>query len=429
MQSIRLILLSLTLTYPLFAIEPLFSISDQVKKVLPSIVKIKVQKNELNSDESELIATDTGGSGFVLDSNHHLVTNAHVIGESKKIAIIDQNNVEYIASLIAKDDKSDIAVLEASAFIAPELPDANTTALSAGDAVFAIGSPFSLDHSVSLGIISAKERFLPNYPYTHFIQTDAAINPGNSGGAMFDLKGELVGMTSTYFSRQGGYTNIAFAIPIEDVRRIAQNLLNEKTIQRGYLGAQLLISERLSRKLGYQASTLLTKVNKGSPADNAGLRTGDLIVAIDSKNFKDSGDLHRTLERSHPNDTITLSFVRDKQIKNTTITLGIPTYEQKELNNLGSGDASEKLGLLVQEGQSGLEVITTYATAKTTGLETKDIILQINGIPIKTIEVLNSHISKLKETEIAFLTIKRESGTITLPIGNKTALKGYVSKN
>ncbi|HZF71097.1 S1C family serine protease, partial [Sulfuricurvum sp.] len=233
MLPIRLVLLTLILTYPLSAMEPLFSISDQVKKVLPSIVKIKVQKNGLSSDENELISTDAGGSGFVLDSDHHLVTNAHVIGEGKKIAIIDQNNVEYVASLIAKDDKTDIAVLEAPAFNAPELTDADTTALSAGDGVFVIGSPYSLDHSVSLGIISAMERFLPNYPYIHFIQTDAAVNPGNSGGAIFDLKGELVGMTSTYFSRQGGYTNIAFAIPIEEVRRIAHTLLNDKKIIRG----------------------------------------------------------------------------------------------------------------------------------------------------------------------------------------------------
>ncbi|MDD2267223.1 trypsin-like peptidase domain-containing protein [Sulfuricurvum sp.] len=429
MLPIRLFLFTLILTYSLSAMEPLFSISAQVKKVLPSIVKIKVQKNGLSSDENELISTDAGGSGFVLDSDHHLVTNTHVIGEGKKIAIIDQKNVEYIANLIAKDDKTDIAVLEAPAFNAPELIDGNTTALSAGDGVFVIGSPYSLDHSVSLGIISAIERFLPNYPYIHFIQTDAAVNPGNSGGAIFDLKGELVGMTSTYFSRQGGYTNIAFAIPIEEVRRIAHHLLNEKKIVRGYLGAELLISERLSRKMGYQASTFVTKIDNNSPADNAGLQSGDLIVAVDSENFKDSGDLHRILEHSHPGETITLTYVRDKQLKMATIILGIPSDEQKELNNLGMGDASEKLGLLVQEGNEGIEVITTFATAKITGLRAKDIILQFNTIPIKTIDVLNSHLSRLKDTEIAFFTIKRENTIITLPIGQKTALKGYLSKN
>lgn len=410
------------------ASEPFIGVSEKVKSVLPSIVKIKVQKSEPIGDDSELTASDSGGSGFIFDNEHHIVTNAHVIGEAKKIAIIDQENNEYSAVLVAKDDKTDIAVLKSTAFNAPVLLENNGSAAS-GDGIFAIGSPFSLGHSVSFGIIGAINRFLPNYPYLHFIQIDAAINPGNSGGPLFNQQGELIGMVSTYFSKQGSYTNIAFALSITDVHRIASRLIEEKKIIRGYLGAEMLISERLSRKLGYKSSVLISRIEPNSPAKISGLKSGDIIIGFNDSLLNDGGEFHRFLERSHPDETILLTIVRDKQRKTVNVKLRSTPIEKKEKTNVGTADISEKLGLILREENSEIEVILSYGMAKTVGIDPKDKIVEINDIEVKTIQEFNIQLNKLKEAEIAFVTIKRDAGILLLPLGNKAALKAYVSRN
>lgn len=408
--------------------ETIPNLSEHVQRVLPSIVKIKVQKSDLSDDENELTATDSGGSGFVLDNEHRIITNAHVIGDAKKISIIDSLNREYSAKLIAKDDKTDIAVLESSAFSAPVLHESNSS-VSAGDSVFAIGSPFSLGHSVTYGIVSANNRFLANYPYVRFIQIDAAINPGNSGGALFNQNGELIGMNSTYYSKQGNYTNIGFAIPISDVRRIATRLIQENPIQRGYLGAELLLSERISRKLGLKASAYISRIDPNSPAEKSGLRSGDAVVAVDDVHLRDGGEFHRYLEHSKPNQTLNLTFYRDKQKMNTDVTLGSFSNEKKESNNAGSADECEKIGLILKEDINGIHAIATFQTAKTVGIEAGDTIKEINKQSVTTIKELNSIIGKLKENEIALIKIERGNTSNILPIGTKTAIKPYITKN
>lgn len=408
--------------------DTITNLPDHVQRVLPSIVKIKVQKSDLSDDDNELTATDSGGSGFILDNEHRIITNAHVIGDAKKISIIDSFNREYSAKLIAKDDKTDIAVLESSAFSAPVLQESNSS-VSAGESVFAIGSPFSLGHSVTYGIVSANNRFLANYPYVHFIQTDAAINPGNSGGALFNQNGELIGMNSTYYSKQGNYTNIAFTIPIKDVRRISTRLISENPIQRGYLGTELLLSERISRKLGLKASAYISSIEPNSPAEKSGLRSGDAIVAVNDLQFRDGGELHRYLEHSKPDQTLNLTFYRDKQRLNTDVILGTFPNEKKENNNAGSGDESEKIGLILKEDTDGIHVIATFQTAKAVGIEAGDTIKEINKQSITTIKELNSIIGKLKENEIALIKIERGNTPIMLPIGTKTAIKPYITKN
>lgn len=429
MKLLELWIIAFILSIASFAAEPIFAISDHVKKVLPSIVKIKVQQSIPINDESELTSADTGGSGFVVDNEHHIVTNAHVVADSKKIVIVDHHNIEYPATLIAKDEKTDIALLDVPTFDATVLLENNVSLPCAGDGVFAIGSPYSLGHSVSLGVISAIDRFLPNYPYIHFIQTDAAINPGNSGGALFNLNGELIGMTSTYFSKQGGYTNIAFAIPIADVHRVTERLLNQKQIERGYMGAELLLSERISRKLGYLSSVFISRTEPNSPAEAAGLKTGDIITALNGTPINDGGELHRFLESSSPEETITLSLIREKEHKTVIIKLGTTPLEKKEVTNIASADASEKHGLILRETSAGIEVLVSYSTAKIIGIDPTDIIIQFNSISIKTIQELNIQLGKLKETEIALIAIKRNGNIITLPIGSKSAIKAYASRN
>lgn len=426
MKKVPILFLSLLYTLSV-ASEPCINLSEHVKNVLPSVFKIKVQKSEPSNDESELTATDSGGTGFLLDKSY-VVTNAHVIGDAKKIALIDHQNNEYSAILIGKDEKTDIAVLQSTSFVENHLLESNTS-VNVGEGVFAIGSPYSLGHSVTYGIVGAINRFLPNYPYIQFIQIDAAINPGNSGGPLLNQEGELIGMISTYFSKQGSYTNIAFAIPIADVHRIATQLIDERKIRRGYLGAELVSSERISRKLGQRASVYVSRIESNSSAYQSGLQTGDLIIGFNDIFINDCGELHRFLEKSHPDEMITLNVIRERQRKKITIKLGSVPNSKKETINAGTADSSEKLGLILREENYEVEVIFSYSIGKIIGINPKDRIKEINGVEIKSIQEFNTQLSKLKEGEIALVKIKRESSTLVLPIGNKTALKAYSSQN
>lgn len=412
----------------LIATELHINLIEHVKNVLPSVVKIKVQKNEPSNDESELTATDSGGSGFLMLDGSYIVTNAHVIGDAKKIAVIDYQNNEYSAVLIAKDDKTDIAVLQSKSLTKNYLLESNSS-VNVGEGVFAVGAPFSLGHSVTYGIVGAINRFLPNYPYIRFIQIDAAINPGNSGGPLFNQQGELIGMVSTYFSKQGSYTNIAFAIPISDVRRIAARLIEEKKIIRGYLGTELLASERISRKLGQRTSLFVSRVEPNSPAQQSGLQTGDLIIGFNETTLDDGGELHRYLENRSPNEIVILTIIREKQRKNIVIKLASTPIQTKEIINAGSADSSEKIGLVLREEDSELEVLYSFATAKTVGINPKDKIKEINGIVVKSIQEFNAQLSKLKEGEIGLMKIKRENNIFIIPIGSKTSLKAYTTLN
>ncbi|HEX5623185.1 MAG TPA: trypsin-like peptidase domain-containing protein [Sulfuricurvum sp.] len=407
------------------------SVAKNAPALLSSVVKIKVQRTDTIPEESELIQNDTGGSGFVFDAHHHILTNAHVIKDAKKIAIVDLNNTEYPATLVAKDDKSDIAILEAASFNAPQIAYGQNAALSIGDSVFVIGSPYSLGLGVTVGVVSSLQRYLPNYPYQYFIQTDAAINPGNSGGPMFNRNGELIGVATMTFSKSGSYTNIGFAIPIQEALRIGNLLIRDKKIERGYLGAEFLISDKVSRKMGYQASLLITRIESKSPANDAGLKAGDLLIELNDEKFYDSGALHRFLNRSSPNDQINISYIRDKKRYSTTVTLTAAPVSASPVINVGTGDSAEKLGLILQETveKAGIEVVLSYASAKTAGFASGDMLHSVNATAVKTIKEFNTQLAKLKENEITMITLRRNGDLIRLPLGSKTALQGYTTAN
>lgn len=406
--------------------EAHLSVSGHVNTILPSIVQVKAQKSDSNGDETEFIESDSGGTGFVLEAPNRILTNAHIVGDAKKIVVVDQTRSEYPAILVGKDDATDIAVLEVAGLALPPLTSGNSVSLKVGDTVFLAGYPFSLGHSVSLGIISGKDRFLPNYPYIRFIQTDAAVNPGNSGGPIFNGYGELIGMVSTYFSRNGGYTNIAFAIPVNDVRRIAEILARDHKVQRGYLGADLLISDKLVRKMGHKSGVFVTRVDADSPAAKADIRAGDLIIGSNDQKLDDSGRLHRLLEQMRPDENLTLTLQRDDNTVVAMVRLGDPTAIKEPLINIGSGDDAEKMGLILQEKGQELEVAISYGMAKKMGFISKDVILRVNNTSVKTIKELNAQLDQLKQNDMALIQIQR-NGTqrLTLPLGSKTAIKGY----
>jgi serine protease Do len=246
---------------------------------------------------------------------------------------------------------------------------------------------------------------------------------------MFNLNGELLGIVSTYFSRQGGYTNIAFAIPIDEARSIADRLIQDKTIKRGYFGAELLLSDNVARKLGEPSGIFITAVDPESPAAKAGLRPGDLIIGINSRRLQESGELHRFLERSSPNTPLALTLLRNGQSVTANIRLGDQTSEKIVMNNAGRNDAAEKLGLIVEEKGQQIGVLMSYGAARTAGFHPGDTLLSINGKSLKSIKDLNERLALLKENEFVFASVQRENEKFILPLGSKSAIKGYSTRN
>jgi serine protease Do len=309
------------------------------------------------------------------------------------------------------------------------IPFGNSTQVSVGDNVFVIGAPYSLGLGVTVGVISALERYLPSFPYQYFMQTDAAINPGNSGGPLFNHMGELIGVATMTFSKSGTYTNIGFAIPINQAVRIANLLVSKQKIDRGYLGADLLISDKVSRKLGLKSSLLITHIDPIGPAQTAGLNAGDILTQLNDEKFTDNGMLHRYLEQSKPGDSLKLTYIRDKKYANTMISLGIVPNITAPITNIGTADQAEKLGLILEEKEREIETIISYGSAKTSGFVKGDKIVKINGYGIKTLQEFNTQLAKLKDNEIAMISLYRNKDLIILPLGSKTALGGNTTSN
>jgi serine protease Do len=206
--------------------------------------------------------------------------------------------------------------------------------------------------------------------------------------------------------------------------------MRDKIIQRGYFGAEFLLSEKVVRKMGQQTAVLITRIDQISPAAKAGLRAGDLIVGVGNAELKDSGELHRLLERSRPDDDLALHIVRNNQYSVINVRLGMAPVKKEAISNIGTGDQAEKLGLILRENSQGIEVTVSYAMAKTIGFNPNDRIVRINGTPVKSIKELNGQLMQLKENDIALVGIQRNGNeTFTLPIGTKTAIKGYTTLN
>lgn len=409
----------------LYSAESLSSLSETVKQVSPSVVKIKVKRSDDVKDNGDFVFTDASGSGFVFDVNGHILTNAHVVKDAKKIIVCDVNNTEIQASVVGSDQRTDIAIIKVDKNIASPVSLGDSFKLSEGDFVFAVGSPFSLGHSVSAGIVSKVKRFLPSTPHLLFIQTDAAINPGNSGGPLFDIGGKLVGVASMSFSRSGGYSNIGFAIPVEDAIRIGKELVVKGKIERGMLGADVAISERVAKKMGYQNGVLVSRVYSGYPAELSGIHGGDLIIEVNKIEIKDGGELHRVLESMKPQDSIDIVFVRNKVKHKAKITLSKAQEPKPVLNNAGSKDKADEFGIIAKEhpDKQAVEVLASYSSAALVGFESGDIIKEIDGKQINSLKILNNSIGKIGDKNIGIAKIIRKDKTILLPIGSKKAVQ------
>ena len=242
------------------------------------------------------------GSGFIMDSNGYILTNAHVIEGATTIYVTLTDKREFKAKLIGSDPRTDVALVKIEASNLPKLPVGDSSRVRVGEWVLAIGSPFGLDNTVTAGIVSAKGRET-NDSITPFIQTDVAINPGNSGGPLINTRGEVIGINSQIYSKSGGYMGISFAIPIDEVIRISEQLKVNGRIVRGRIGVTITeLTKELAESINFvgRRGVLIRAVEQGAPAALAGLEVGDVITKINEKEIERGVDLTRSISEIRP---------------------------------------------------------------------------------------------------------------------------------
>ncbi len=332
------------------------------KKVSPAVVHIKTTtiKRRANYGEDAEIEDmirqfhgggmpsyprQSSGSGVILTDDGYIITNYHVISEAGQVEVILNDKRSYIAQLIGKDPSTDLALLKIEAKNLAFVPYGNSENLQIGEWVLAIGNPFDLTSTVTAGIVSAKGRNInllkDQYAIESFIQTDAAVNPGNSGGALVNLKGELIGINTAIATQTGYYAGYSFAVPINIVKKVTQDLMQHGEIQRAILGVSIReIDATLAQELDLQDldGVYISGVIKNSAASDAGIKVGDVIKKIEGVAINSAAELQTRIAMHRPGDKVSITFARKKALKKTNVIL---KNQQGEIKLLGQAPSQE----------------------------------------------------------------------------------------
>lgn len=337
------------------------------------------------------------GSGVIIREDGYIVTNNHVIDKASKIEVTLNNNQTYDATLVGTDPATDVALIKIDASGLPVVPLGDSDALRLGEWVIAIGSPYDLRSTITAGIVSAKGRSMPNYTgefkIESFIQTDAAVNPGNSGGALVNKAGELVGINTAIISQTGSYAGYSFAVPVNIVKRIVDDLLDFGSVKRAMLGISMQnIDKKLAddMKLSSTNGVYIHEVTKGGAADKAGLKKGDVITAIDSMKVVDGSSVQAMVSRFHPGDKAVISIIRDGKTRDVEVTFLAAAAENGTVDEDGSvafygaGIKAADKETCAKYGIRGGVVITSVGPGKIqdAGVTEGFIILYVNDKPV-----------------------------------------------
>ena len=264
------------------------------------------------------------GSGFILSSDGYVLTNAHVVDDASEVLVRLTDKREFRAKVVGIDKRTDVAVLKIDATSLPKVTIGDPDKLKVGEWVAAIGKPFGLENTITAGIVSAKGRELPNENLVPFIQTDVPINPGNSGGPLFNMKGEVIGINSLIYSRTGGYMGLAFAVPIDVAMNAVKQIQEKGRVTRGRIGVQIQeVNKETADAFGLSKAggALVNSVEKGGPADKAGIESGDIILKADGKSVTSSSELPRIITQVKPGAKVTLQVWRKGATKDVTVTV------------------------------------------------------------------------------------------------------------
>ncbi len=344
------------------------------------------------------------GSGFVFrttSGKSYIMTNNHVVKDANKIRVRFQDGKEYDAKVTGTDPQSDVAIIEIPAVDAPPLPLAKSSDIDVGEWVVAIGSPFGLRSTLTVGVVSATGRTsLGINDYEDFIQTDAAINPGNSGGPLVNLDGQVIGMNTAIFSRTGGYMGIGFAIPIDLAKNIGNQLIDTGKVTRGFLGVIIQpLTQDLAQSFNIERNQgiLVSQVSDDSPASKAGIKVGDVIVGYRGQPVTDVGDFRNKVALTQPDTKVEMTVLRKGQRKTLNVKIGSLAKAGPLAQN---GGAAQDIGMAV--GQitpdvaqqlnipSGQGVMVTEVApdspAASVGLSPGDVILEVNQRPVTSVQ-------------------------------------------
>jgi len=366
------------------------------------------------------------GSGFIVSNDGYILTNAHVVRDATDVTVKLTDRREFKAKVIGVDPRTDVAVIRIDAKNLPTVRLGNPDEIKPGEWVVAIGSPFGFENSVTAGIVSAKGRALPDENYVPFIQTDVAVNPGNSGGPLFNLKGEVIGINSQIYSQTGGYMGLSFAIPIDVAVKVKEQVLAHGYVSRGKLGLAVQeVNEDLAQSFGRKQSggALVSSVEKGGPAEKAGLKPGDILTRVDGKEINRAGELSLAVGNAKPGAKIELEIWRVGTKQSLSATLG----EQRDrtvAENTATPAQGARLGVAVRpltaderkqvELNGGLLVEQVAGPAAGAGIQPGDIIIAVNGKPMNSADDLRK-LLKEAGSRIAVL-VQREDARIFVPV-------------
>jgi serine protease Do len=369
------------------------------------------------------------GSGFIVSPDGVILTNAHVVQDADEVTVKLADRREFRAKVLGSDPKTDVAVLKIDAKNLPVVPLGNSRNLQVGEWVLAIGSPFGLESTVTAGVVSATGRSLPSDTNVPFIQTDVAINPGNSGGPLFNTRGEVVGINSQIYSQTGGYMGMSFAIPMDVAVRIKDQIVSTGKVQHAKLGVSIQeVNQGFadSFNLASPEGALIANVERGSAAERAGLKSGDVVRKLNGQPIIGSGDLPGMLAVSKPGDKVALDVWRDGKIVrlNATLASASDKPEPGEREEIASIDKGAKLGLALrpldpterrQSGiPSGLVIEDAGGPAIAAGVMPGDVLLSVNGKPVSSVEQVRDMVSK--STKSVALLIQRGNDRIFIPV-------------
>jgi serine protease Do len=391
------------------------------------------------------------GSGVIINSDGYILTNNHVVEHGSDIKVV-WNNKQYTGKVVGTDPLTDIAVVKIDATGLPTLTFGDSSKLHVGDVVFAIGDPFGIGETATMGIVSATGRSLGiesqqqgKQAYEDFIQTDAAINPGNSGGALIDLHGDLIGVNTailssgTGMSGEGGNEGIGFAIPINMARSVMDQLIEHGKVERGYMGAYVGdLTPDYAKAFGYTGGgngALLQDVEPGTPAEKAGLKRGDIVLALNGEPINGSGDLTARIASTTPGTTIQLKIFRDGKTFNVPVTLGTlpdrgaPTSQSSsnqspergegkalegvQVENL-TPDVAQQLNLPMSTKGVVVDQVDPNSAAAEAGLQRGDVIVEANHKPVSNTSDLRSALAGTGDQPVLLLVRPANQPSITV---------------
>ena len=372
------------------------------------------------------------GSGFIISNDGYIITNAHVVDNATEIRVGLHNRREYQAELIGADPASDIALLKVDANDLTVVKIGDSDDLRVGEWVLAIGSPFGFEHTATQGIVSALARSLPDDTYVPFIQTDVAVNPGNSGGPLFNTDGEVVGVNSQIYSRSGGYQGLSFSIPINVAMSIADQLKERGYATRGWLGVAIQnVDQALAESFGLSKpeGALVAQVTDASPADKAGLESGDIILKFNDKLVSYSSELPPLVGAVTPGSTVDVEILRNGDVQTLDVTIepldegdrsaSLPAASALDQSRLGvevaaltdtqKTDLGVTYGVLVSD-------MAPDGVAATAGIRPGDVILSINREKIEGVNELKGIVDNAPSDVAIPVLVQRDSSPIFLAL-------------